>query len=214
MESHKFETFAEAAAFAKKRQMGDRNISVKIHRTGMGEQRVVDIIMVEQKTLKITEPTLPNDDNNSYKENPTPIKSHDVKTIKEKTASNTKQNYGIKKNEVINRPNHSSNQVKVTCQDCEGIGRFPYNSRCARCNGRGYHLRDEGINNIAVELYDKIVIAKRMKKKSKEALRQAGSFGNIPEYEDGAPRSEFGTRNDFKKERARQWGDMKNRYRG
>lgn len=148
MESHKFETFAEAAAFAKKRTMGNRNIRVKIRRTGVGDQRVVDIIMVEQKTLKITEPTLPN-------------------------------------------------QVKITCEDCDGIGRFPINSRCARCNGRGYHLRD----NITGELYDEIVIAKRMEEKLKEPRGQAF----IPE---------FGTRDDFKKERSRQWRDMKNRYRG
>lgn len=81
MESNKFETFAEAAAFAKKRQMDDRNIRVKINRTGMGEQRVVDIIMVEQSS-KPTEPILPNDDNNSYIKNPTPIKSGSVKTTK------------------------------------------------------------------------------------------------------------------------------------
>lgn len=63
-------------------------------------------------------------------------------------------------------------------------------------------------------MYDELIIAKRKREKEIEALRQAISHGSIPEHEDGAPRSEFGTRNDFKKERARQWGDMKKRYRG
>jgi hypothetical protein len=34
---------------------------------------------------------------------------------------------------------------------------------------------------------------------------------NIPEYEEGYPRSEFGSREDHKKMRARDWGDMKRR---
>ena len=34
---------------------------------------------------------------------------------------------------------------------------------------------------------------------------------NISEYEEGYPRSEFGSRADHKKMRARDWGDMKRR---
>lgn len=37
--------------------------------------------------------------------------------------------------------------------------------------------------------------------------------GGIPEYEDGYPRDEFGTRDDHKKMRGRDWGDMKRRSR-
>jgi len=36
---------------------------------------------------------------------------------------------------------------------------------------------------------------------------------NIPEYEEGMPRSEFGTREDHKKMRSRDWGDMVRRQR-
>ncbi|MEN6318317.1 MAG: hypothetical protein ABFD82_06130 [Syntrophaceae bacterium] len=35
----------------------------------------------------------------------------------------------------------------------------------------------------------------------------------IPDYEEGYPRTEFGSRDDHKKMRHRDWGDMKNRHR-
>jgi len=85
-ESHTFKTFAEAAAFAKERQMGNRNVRVKINRTGICDQRVVNIIQIENQTSKSIAPSLRHNDN-SYTENSAQIKKCDVKTTKEKTAA-------------------------------------------------------------------------------------------------------------------------------
>jgi hypothetical protein len=60
----------------------------------------------------------------------------------------------------------------------------------------------------------------RRKKNAEAALRMAQKQmnrekyypgTNISEYEEGYPRTEWGTREDHKKMRARDWGDIKRR---
>ena len=43
--------------------------------------------------------------------------------------------------------------------------------------------------------------------------RRDAQTGGIPEFEEGYPRDEFGTRDEHKKMRGRDWGDMKRRSR-
>ena len=47
-----------------------------------------------------------------------------------------------------------------------------------------------------------------------KAIRERNNHGtSIPEFEEGEPRSEFGTRDEYKRMRARDWGDMQKRHR-
>lgn len=66
-------------------------------------------------------------------------------------------------------------------------------------------------------------VLKRKKENAEAGLRMASrQRGNekcyrgtsIMEFEDGAPRAEWGTRDDHKKMRARDWGDMRRRQKG
>lgn len=101
------------------------------------------------------------------------------------------------------------------------ITRYLYRLYCSKCEGRDTEITStskqneqapEVINNSQVALETKhnidretyLAALERKKERDKRA-------GGIPEYEEGAPRAEWGTREDYKKMRGGDFGDMMRR---